>query len=274
LNGGNKFTSIAFLRKPKDILEYMRDEKKLSATSIESYLGMIISILGKMPSKMNDKARKEYEAILNEPNEYFKKRERGKKTENQKKGWVDKETFEKYIEEAKEKGLTASRKKQNFTTKDYNAVLEYFLVSLYTLLPPRRNKDYQLMKVDTKEGNRLDTKTKQFIYTDYKTSGKYGEQKIDLNEYPEFLKVLKIYMKRRPNDSDDLLVFHDGKGFTQTNTITRLLNKIFGGNKVGSTAIRSMYLTSKYGGDKNKEMLKDSEAMGHSIQTQQTSYVK
>jgi len=274
LNSGKKFTSIAFLRKPKDIMEYMRDEKKLSATSIESYLGMIISILGKMPSKMNDKARKEYEAILNEPNDYFKKRERGEKTENQKKGWVDKETFEKYVEEAREKGLTASRKKQNFTTKDYNAVLEYFLISLYTLLPPRRNKDYQLMKVDTEEGNRLDTKTKQFIFTDYKTSGKYGEQKIDLNEYPEFLKVLKIYMKRRPNESNDLLVFHDGKGFIQSNTITRLLNKIFGGNKVGSTAIRSMYLTSKYGGEQNEEMKDDAKKMGHSIQTQQTNYVK
>ncbi len=174
LNNGKKFTSIAFLRKPKDIMEYMRDDRGLSASSMESYLCMIISVLGKMPSKMNDKARKEYEAIMEKPDDYFKKRDRGEKTENQEKGWVDKETFEKYVEEAKEKGLTASRKTKNFTTKDYNAVLEYFLISLYTLLPPRRNKDYQLMKVDTEEGNRLDTKTKQFIFTDYKPSGKYG----------------------------------------------------------------------------------------------------
>jgi hypothetical protein len=274
LNNGKKFTSIAFLRKSKDIMEYMRDDKKFSASSMESYLGMIISVLKKLPSKMNEKARKQYEEILEKPDEYFTKRDRTVKTENQEKSWLDKETFEKYVDEAREKGLTASRKTKVFTTRDYNAVLEYFLISLYTLLPPRRNKDYQLMKIDTEEGNRLDTKTKEFIFTDYKTSGKYGEQKLDLNEYPEFLKVLKIYMKRRPNETDDLLVFHDGKGFTQTNTITRLLNKIFGGNKVGSTAIRSMYLTSKYGGEQNEEMKKDADQMGHSIQTQQTAYVK
>ncbi len=81
-------------------------------------------------------------------------------------------------------------------------------------------------------------------------------------------------MKRRPNEGNDLLVFHDGKGFTQSNTITRLLNKIFGNNKVGSTAIRSMYLTSKYGGEQNEEMKDDAKKMGHSIQAQQTNYVK
>ena len=274
LNNGKKFTSIAFLRKPKDIMEYMKDDRKLSASSMESYLGMIISVLKKVPSKMNDKARKQYEEIMEKPDEYFTKREKGTKTENQKKGWVDKKTFEKYVDEAREKGLTASRKTKNFTTKDYNDILEYFLISIYTLLPPRRNKEIQLMKINADEGNRFDTKTKEFIFTDYKTSGKYGEQRLDLNEYPEFLKVLKIYMKRRPNENDYLLVFHDGKHFTQSNTITRLLNKIFGGNKVGSTAIRSMYLTSKYGGDLNDQMKKDSSAMAHSIQTQQTQYVK
>lgn len=39
LNNGKKFTSIAFLRKPKDIMEYMRDDRGLSASSMESYLG-------------------------------------------------------------------------------------------------------------------------------------------------------------------------------------------------------------------------------------------
>tara|TARA_R110001632_G_scaffold225980_1_gene359279 strand:- start:887 stop:1795 length:909 start_codon:yes stop_codon:yes gene_type:complete len=273
LNRNKPFTSLVFIRKPKDIMVYLKDEK-FSPSSMESYLAMIISILKRNPSKQNDIARKEYEEILDKPDEYFTKRERGVKTDNQKKGWIEKEVFNKYIEEAKEKGLTASRKKTTFTTKDYNDILNYFIVSLYTLLPPRRNKDYQLMKIDTEEGNRYDTKSKCFYFSDYKTSGTYGEQKIDLNEYPDFLKVMKIYLKRRPNDNDYLLVEHDGSHFKLVNTMTRKLNKIFGGNKVGSTAIRSMYLTTKYGGEQNEEMKKDAHDLGHSIATQQTQYVK
>jgi len=221
----------------------------------------------------NDKARKEFEDILENPNDYFVKRDRSVKTENQKKGWIEKDDFDKYVNEANEKGLVASRKKKNFTTNDYNDILNYFVVSLYTLLPPRRNKDYQIMKVNTEEGNRLDTKTMEMIFTDYKTSSTYGEQKMDLKQYPDFVKVLKLYLKRKP-ESEYLLVNHEGQNFKQNNSMTRLLNKIFGGNKVSSTAIRSMYLSTKYGGEQNKEMKKDSELMGHSIQQQQTAYIK
>ena len=273
LNRNKPFTSLVFIRKPKDIMVYLKDEK-FSPSSMESYLAMIISILKRNPSKQNDIARKEYEEILDKPDEYFTKRERGVKTDNQKKGWIEKEVFNKYIEEAKEKGLTASRKKTTFTTKDYNDILNYFIVSLYTLLPPRRNRDFQLMKINADEGNSYDTEKKMFLFRDYKTSGTYGEQKIDLSEYPDFLKVMKIYMKRRPTDNNYLLVEHDGSHFKLVNTMTRKLNKIFGGNKVGSTAIRSMYLTTKYGGEQNEEMKKDAHDLGHSIATQQTQYVK
>lgn len=271
LNKYKTFTNLVFLRKPKDIMEYMKNDLSMASSSMESYLAMIISVLKKLPSKANDKARLEYEAIYDNPNEYFVKRDRSVKTDNQKK-WIDKEQFDTYVNEAKEKGLTASRKKKNFTTRDYNDILNYFVVSLYTLIPPRRNKDYQLMKVDTDEGNRLDTKNMEMIFTDYKTSSTYGEQKTDLKEYPDFVKVLKLYLKRKP-DSEYLLVNHDGQHFKQLNSMTRLLNKIFGGHNVSSTAIRSMYLSTKYG-EQNKEMKNDADAMGHSIQQQQTTYIK
>jgi len=271
LNRLKPFTNLMFIRKPRDIMVYMKDES-FSASSMESYLGMIISVLKKLPSKQNDKARKEYEQILDKPDEYFTKRDRSVKTENQEKGWIDKDTFDKYVEETKEKGLTASRKK-NFITRDYNDLLNYFILSLYTLLPPRRNRDFQLMKINADEGNSYDTEKQEFIFRDYKTFSTYGEQRLEIREYPEFLKVMKLYMKRRPKENDYLIVEHDGTEFKHNNSMTRRLNKIFGGNKVGTTAIRSMYLTTKYG-DLNSEMKKDSVNMGHSIHQQQTAYVK
>jgi len=272
LNRNKTFTNLSFLRKYKEIMEYMKEEK-FADSSIESYIAMIISVFQKLPSKQNDKARIEYENILNNPNDYFVKRDRSVKTEAQKESWLSKEEFDEYVNRATEKGLTASRKKKNFTTKDYNDLLNYFVISLYTLLPPRRNKEYMNMKINTEEGNRLDTKNMEMIFTDYKTATTKKKKKTDLKEYPQFVKVLKLYLKRKP-ESDYLLVNHEGQNFKQTNTMTRLLNKIFGGNKVSSTAIRSMYLTTKYGGEQNNEMKKDATAMGHSIQQQQTTYIK
>lgn len=270
-NQNKQFTSLVFLRRVDDVMNFLKDN--FSASSIESYVAMFVSILSKMPSKTNDVARKKYENILTQPNKYFEKRDRSVKTENQKKGWIEKEDFDKYINEAKEKALTSSRKTKNFTTADYDNILNYFIVSLYTLLPPRRNKDFQTMKINSAEGNSLDTKTMTMTFRDYKTSTTYGEQKLDLGDYPEFMKILKMYLKRRNNESEYLLVRHNGKHFVLNNDITRKLNKIFGGNKVSSTAIRSMYLTEKYG-EKNKEMKSDAENMGHSIAQQQTAYIK
>jgi hypothetical protein len=55
--------------------------------------------------------------------------------------------------------------------------------------------------------------------------------------------------------------------------MTRRLNKIFGGKKISSTALRNLYVKDKYS-DINKEMADDAMKMGHSIDQQQTSYVK
>ena len=47
----------------------------------------------------------------------------------------------------------------------------------------------------------------------------------------------------------------------------------FEGKSVGSSLIRHMYLSSKYG-ETVKEMEKDADLMGHSGGVQQTIYVK
>ena len=170
--------------------------------------------------------------------------------------------------------MKASRKRKNITTKDYDDIVNYFIISLYTKIPPRRNKDYYSMKINSDEGNTYMTDTNEFIYRDYKTSGKYGEQKISLKEYPEMDKVMKVYMNKRvENDEGYLITKHDGGYLKQTNDMTRRLNKIFGGKKISSTALRNLYVKDKYN-DVNKEMADDAMKMGHTIHQQQTSYVK
>ena len=52
------------------------------------------------------------------------------------------------------------------TSKLYNDILYPFVLSLYVLIPPRRNKDYQLMKI-LNDTNDNDTK---YNYIDLKNN--------------------------------------------------------------------------------------------------------
>jgi hypothetical protein len=65
------------------------------------------------------------------------------------------------------------------------------------------------------------------------------------------------------------LVGADGTPITADNSITRVLNKIFGKN-IGSSMLRHIYLSSKY--DINS-MKADADGMAHSV-SQQKEYLK
>jgi hypothetical protein len=54
--------------------------------------------------------------------------------------------------------------------------------------------------------------------------------------------------------------------------ITRLLNKIFG-KSVGSSLLRNMYLSNKYG-DMVEELKKDTKNMATSVDVELSTYIK
>jgi hypothetical protein len=68
------------------------------------------------------------------------------------------------------------------------------------------------------------------------------------------------------------LVNADGSALASVNSITRILNKVFG-KHIGSSMLRHIYITHKYG-DTKKEMEKDAAAMGHTVAEQQGVYNK
>jgi hypothetical protein len=175
------------------------------------------------------------------------------------------------------------------TQTQFNKLLSYLILLLYTDIPPRRNQDYSQMYVvgaykDGMDNNKnyFDFKNKQFIFNTYKTSKKYGKQVVDLKDSPLLLQALDNYLKFHPLNPKKntlkipektefkLLVNLDGSSSNAPNSITRVLNKIFDGKKIGSSMLRHIYLSSKY--DIN-EMKKDSEIMAHSLQ-QQKDYLK
>jgi integrase len=149
------------------------------------------------------------------------------------------------------------------------------VLSLYVKIAPRRNEDYNKMFIsvdgvgtDDKTKNWLDLKNKNFIFNVFKTSKEYPNQIVSIPD--ELLHVIEMYLRFYPANNfvngDAFLVFADGSPLKSVNSITRILNKVFG-KSVGCSMLRHSYLTSKYG-DVNKEKNQDAVAMGHSIQTQ------
>jgi len=118
-------------------------------------------------------------------------------------------------------------------------------------------------------------KPTEFIFNKFKTSKKYGQQTVPVA--PDLVPVLEMYLKHHPLCKGNkgktveckFLVAPDGTAFHAPNTITRMLNTIFG-KKVGSSMMRHIYLSSKYD---VSEMEKDANEMGHSME-EQRKYLK
>jgi hypothetical protein len=205
------------------------------------------------------------------------------KSEKQKEAWIGWEDVEKKKGELSEE-VEKFLKQKTIDGTHYEKLLNYFILSLYTDIQPRRNKDYLEMYIVKKHNdkmptdkNYLDVATKKFFFNTYKTSKKYGSQSADI---PESLwKAIETFFKYHPlwkegkkkNEPIKLLVNFDGSPISAVNSITRILNKVFG-KKVSSSMIRHIFLSDKYK-DTIGEMEKDQLAMGHSS-TQQSEYVK
>lgn len=174
---------------------------------------------------------------------------------------------------------------KTITAAQYGTLLQWVVLSLYTCLPPRRNADYSKTLVARNAGedsdpatNWLDWSGRRFIFNCFKTVKTEGQQIIEI---PEPLgAVLAIYLKHHPllkgkrldrPFSVPFLVGADGSPLSAGNSITRILNRIFG-KRVGSSMLRHSYLTGKYGAV-SAEQAKDAAAMAHST-GQQKDYIK
>lgn len=241
LNGGVIPSSPAFLKKTEDIQAII---DKYATNTKKSYYITIVSYLKgkKVPKKT---LQYYYDRMTNSNKEYFESS--GLKTPKQEANWISWNDVVAHYKTLKP------------------GTLEHLLLSLYVLTPPRRSKDYYLMKVVPeysesmdKAFNYLDWKEKKFIFNNYKTQGKYGEQTLDIP--PELWDVLS-QMKLKKKFEPFFLLNKEGKQLAE-NGITRILNKCFG-KKISSSMLRNIYLTDRFG-EVEKDKQEISEAMGTS----------
>ena len=276
LNDGQPVLKFDFL---KDVPAIQEKLSKYKPNTQRGYIIAITSLMGDLKETNPKKYKKTYEEyykILTEYNTTLK--DQTSQSTNEKTNWISPEKKQEVITEC-EKIIEIIGNKRKITEEQYEKLFECLVLSLYTKIPPRRNVDYQDMLIVKKNttqdatNNFLDVATKRFIFNKYKTAGAYKTQTSDIPD--DLMKIITLYLKHRPKieeDTNQFLVSFKGEPYTQNNSMTRILNKIFDG-KVGASMLRKLYLTTKYA-DTMKEMKEDAEEMGTSTNTIQNNYIK
>lgn len=275
LNDNKPIKNLNFLKDSKKIMSKIEDK---APTTQRSYIISIVSLLKQLNSETKYKMLyNDYFDILEVMNTNLKNRTT--KTESEKECWLSNEDIKKIYDD-KKVIINEIKSKKKLNEEQHEELLSFLILSLYYLQPPRRNLDYQLMNVIKNYNDDLDNKVnylnltnKQFIFNQYKTRGKYERQILEVSK--ELTDVINIWLKYHPNKKETnfkLLVHYDGTPLTHNNDITRILNKIFK-CKIGSSMLRKMYLTNKYGSTMD-ELKKDTEIMSHSVETAMNNYIK
>lgn len=290
LNGGKPFPSLAFLTKMPAIMEQIQRYKPNTQRSILIAIVSVMNAVKGLPKTVSKWTNKYYEVLKAVKRGVDMAEATGEKTDAQKENWLSWDQVQQKMSESAESAMASS----GTSISESNKLLDAVVLGLYVYLPPRRNKDYIDMVVARRvedapsDVNVLALDKGQFIFRNYKTATTYGTQQMDIPQ--ELMTLIGKYLQSRGvmKDTDSaqrkgskkkavvapvvpFLVQSSGKPFN-VNGITRILNRIFGG-KVGSSLLRHIYLTGKYG-KILEEQKKDAEAMANSVDIQNKTYIK
>lgn len=283
LNDKKPFKSLAFLKKTDAVEDIIKTYAFNTQRSFYTAISSILSLFKDTPGYKKT-YQYYYDKMMGAGEEAKKSEAEGlKKTKKEEENWISWDEVKK-IKDDLESKVDEFAKAKTLDEKQYEILLKLVVLSLYTDIPPRRNKDYLEMVVhkvgkrDKLESlptdkNYLIVRSKvptQFIFNVYKTAKKYGQQTTDI---PESLsETLSLYLKHHPNAKDTTFHFltdADGKELDAVNAITRILNRVFG-KKVGASMLRHIYLSDKYDGS---DMAETAKGMGHSM-SQQRQYLR
>lgn len=260
LNDNKTFSSMKFLLDTDLIISKIANTE-LTFNTQTSYLTSIVAVLSLYPKYK--KIHKFYrEKMLDNASIIKQNYETNQKTDKQKESCIEFSEVVK-IRDALDKSS-----------------IEYLLLSLYTMIPPRRNADYSNMVVVYDEPDVLDmtknyyvTSSQEFIFNKFKTAKVYGSQRISVpNQLADVLdNFILNHLLNRENEFI-LLTNNKGKRINSANGITRILNKVFN-KKIASTALRHIFINERFS-DILDDRKKIANEMAHSVSMQNQYIVK
>lgn len=272
LNNKEPVKNLAFLRKKDEIMEKLNKYAETTQKTILAALVSILSLYQTTPVYKN--IHRFYQDKMIEKMKLVRNETTGEKTTKQKDNWIEWSDIKEMCDKMFKETQTFSTNK-TITPKEADLLLHTVVLALYTYIPPRRNQDYLNMVIVKKwndemptNQNYLDLSDERFIFNKYKTAKKYGVQTLDIPD--DLMDILVPYLRYHLKFGAFLI--QNDKALTAGNSITRILNKIFG-KRIGSSMIRHIFLSDKYG-DLKEEQQTLASAMGHSVHEQQNVYVK
>ena len=284
LNNKTCFTNVGFLKKNRDeIIEHL---SQYEPNTELSYLTSIVAALSTMSdNKLYGSTFKFYSQLHREKLGIKRGEDSKAKTKESSKDWIEWEDVKKVYNNLKAEVLAFSTG-NNITKIQYEKLIDLVVLSLYVLVPPRRNQDYLHMYIlqkgykketlDHDNKNYYDVDEEEFIFGKYKTKKTHGIQKEDVPE--ELVEILNLLIKYHPVRLSNpkvkefkLLVNANGEAgpCILVNYITLRLNKIFTnyyGHKrnIGASQLRHSFISSTFG-DEFQKMSRVASAMGHSV---------
>jgi hypothetical protein len=269
LNDNKPITDLIYLENIKEVMFKIKDYKP---TTQRTFIISICTVL----RNNNDNLYNQYYEILSKMNNNLKVNT--SKSDKQKENWMSDDDVQKIYNDLKEK----VSKNKSKSKASYEDLLNYMILSLYVLTAPRRNIDYSLLRMssdthDTKF-NYLDLEQREFVFNNYKTQGKYNSVSVPIPD--DLMKVIVLYLKNHPlkiqlknkKHNVHFLVNYFGVNIDKPQQMTKILNAIFD-KKIGSSMLRNMYLTNKYGSLMN-ELKSDTADMGTSVDVALNNYIK
>jgi hypothetical protein len=282
--GGGYKKDLKFLHKP-DILEKI---KKLDASlAVKRNLsnGVIIGLKLEPHTKLNDK----YHAYLLELNKQVDTQAKsGKLTEKQLAKMISWDKIVKLRKLlAKKLRLSQAMKQKNVLARDIKLINSFVLLACYTLTPPVRldwstvtyhnQKGFHNIKVRT--GNYLILRKQSVTvnWNSYKTQKHHGSVTTELPKpLARILRRHCRWMKKHFPNNDRLFLNTRFEPLTRQNLSKTLENLFYSyfKKRISVSAIRRIYLSSKYKHSIVAEARKDANSMLHTVSEAQNSYVK
>ena len=138
LNDNKPLKNLNFLKNSDKI---MKSIEHLKPNTVRNYLIAVSSVLGLDKStKPKQKLYNTYFNLMMNMNKTLKEVEHSNtKSDTQQKNWIDwNDVIEQY--NTLEQKVNTFKGKKIITEAEYNTLLQYMILSLYVLLPPRRNE--------------------------------------------------------------------------------------------------------------------------------------
>jgi hypothetical protein len=217
------------------------------------------------------------------------------KSDKDKKNWVKKKTLLKIYNRLFEvvKTLGINKKKIIKLSNVHKMILQdYLILSLYLIIPPRRNVYANTKFITSKLFNALDNDEKEngnylvytnrnkqiFSFGDWKNSNTTG--RTILNVPTPLRRVITLWVRYNRDKINNYMLTNISGVKMTPNSLTKKLNRLFAstGKKIGSTMIRKIMVSEneavKAVNDNIKEAEKLAHDMGHSRRTQDQYYYK